>query len=204
MHIDRTQAAPTSVAHADIAAERRLSPTDRAMLPPVPHALAALLCPQHTGIRFTEASYYSVEEWQPHPMNAEEARIGGEFLRAVEAVMVPVDKGRLLTRVLALLSHYRSDPNPPEVEYAIAEDWAEDLGEFPAWAIEEAARQWRRSKKFRPQICEIREACERLTVRERTLLRRLRQLIEADLTRRNPARGGVLEITSNLTSQLRS
>jgi hypothetical protein len=136
-------------------------------------------------------------------MNAEEARIAGEFLRAVEAVMVPVDKGRLLTRVLALLSHYRADPNPPEVEYAIAEDWADDLGEFPVWAVEEAARQWRRSKKFRPQICEIREACERLTVRERTLLGRLRQLIDADLTRRNPERGRVLEITSNLTSQLR-
>jgi hypothetical protein len=173
----------------------------RPRLPPVPDEIARLLYSQEARYRFTETSYYVVEQWQPRHMDATQAHSARQFLHLVETVMQPMDKGLLLTRVLALLSHYRSDPNPPEVEYAIAQDWAEDLGEFPGWVVEEAARQWRRTKKFKPQICEMREACERIDARERTLLKRLRQLIDAHGAHLDPARQRVASIASTIAER---
>jgi hypothetical protein len=183
-------------------AKRKAAYDELSQLPPVPDAIAALLRPQETRFRFGETSYHVVEQWQPRPMDEMQVRVAQEFLRLVETVMQPMEKGLLLTRILVLLSHFRSDPNPPEVEYVIAQDWAEDLGEFPAWVVEEAARQWRRAKKFKPQICEIREACERIAARERMLLKRLRDLVDAEEARRVPARRRASEITSRLAAGL--
>ncbi len=88
--------------------------------------------------------------------------------------------------MLALLSHYRSEPNPPAVETMVAEDWAEDLKEFPVWAIAEAARWWRRNRRFRPQICEIRKLCED-AVGDAPLVRdRLRAILERSERACNP------------------
>lgn len=39
---------------------------------------------------------------------------------------------------------------------AQAEDWLEDLGEFPAEIVEVACRQWRRSNRYRPTPFDIR------------------------------------------------
>jgi hypothetical protein len=61
------------------------------------------------------------------------------------------------------------------VELRIADDWAEDLGRFPMWAVEEAARRWRRTRKFKPQICEMIALCEEAAgeaIAERDRLRR--------------------------------
>jgi len=84
-------------------------------------------------------------------------------LDEVSADLAPADSEWLLGRVFTLLQHYRSarDPLPPVVEQAIAQDWVEDLAEFPAWAIAEAVREWRQTQKFAPKICEIRERCHR-------------------------------------------
>ena len=53
------------------------------------------------------------------------------------------------------------------------------------WAIDEAARWWRRNRKFRPAICEIRQMCEAAVRDEITLRDRLRAIV-----RRNVGRGG--------------
>lgn len=58
-------------------------------------------------------------------------------------------------------------------------DWADDLGEFPAWAIDHAARIWRRTRKWRPSIAEIRSLCEDACASERALADRLRAVVQA-------------------------
>jgi len=128
-----------------------------------------------------------VEVWKPLVINDE--RLMAEItqrLRQLDEFLAPAHRGSLLARILALLSHYRSEPNPPQVEQMIADDWADDLGDFPLWAVAEAARRWRRTKRFRPQISEIRETCQTL-VKEAALERsRLREIRERNLAARNP------------------
>ena len=80
-------------------------------------------------------------------------------LAALEDYLTSAGRGELLGRILALLSHYRVDQHAADVEQRIADDWAEDLGVYPMWAVEEAARHWRRTRRFRPQICEMIELC---------------------------------------------
>ena len=198
MHVDRK-----SIAHGEIpAALISYRPTGVAALPEIPATIAGLLRPQEESLRFTETSYYVVEVWRPRDMTAEQTRMVREYLEVVERILAPSEKGRLLTRVLALLSHYRSDPNPPEVEFMIAEDWAEDLGEFPAWVVDEAARQWRRSRKFKPQICEIRDACLRIVGKEMKLLERLRSLVGAEAGRHHPGQHRIAGLAANLAAVL--
>ncbi len=93
-------------------------------------------------------------------------------------ILAPVDPGWLLARLLALFSHCppRSVPLDPAVEEMVARDWAEDLSEYPRWAIDQAVRSWRRTKKWRPTIVEMRALCEEMVSAERTLATRLRRI----------------------------
>jgi len=98
-------------------------------------------------------------------------------LAALENYLALAGRGELLGRVLALLSHYRMDPHPADIEQRIADDWADDLGAYPMWAVEAAARHWRRTRRFRPQICEMIELCEEVA-REAMIERdRLREVV---------------------------
>jgi len=92
------------------------------------------------------------------------------------SVLAPAEPDRLLGRVLALLSHYPAKGLTPDVEQLVAMDWVEDLGEFPVWAIDAAARAWRRTKKWRPSIAEMRALCEEACAQERVMAQRLRQI----------------------------
>jgi len=199
MHMDKT-ASPRDATELS----SRLHSPPISILPPVPVVLAPVLKPQESSLRFTKESYYAIERWEPCEMTEAQAEAAREFLNVVSGIVAPADKGRLLTRILTLLSHYRTDPNPAQVEFMIAEDWAEDLGEFPAWAVDEAARQWRRSRKFKPQICEIREACQRIVGLEMQLVYRLRRLLEAHETRSEPGRGRSAKVVTGLAARLRS
>lgn len=58
-----------------------------------------------------------------------------------------------------LLAHYWTTNEPQEVRRAIAEDWLEDLGEFPAGVVEAACREWRRTQTRRPTPADIRTLC---------------------------------------------
>jgi hypothetical protein len=115
----------------------------------------------------------------------------------LDEALRPADRGPLLARVLTLLSHYRDqNPLPPEVERAVAGDWADDLGEFPSWAIEEACRRWRRDKKkyrFKPLPGDIRHLAEEETRQAQTLRLRVSMLLKAAAgqghTRPTPAAG---------------
>lgn len=93
-------------------------------------------------------------------------------------ILAPVDPGWLLARLLALFAHCppRSNPLDPAVERMVASDWAEDLGEYPQWAVDQAVRIWRRTKKWRPTIMEMRALCDEAVATERTMAERLRQI----------------------------
>jgi len=48
-----------------------------------------------------------------------------------------------MARVAALLSPYYDKDTPPVVRKMEAEDWLEELGKYPQWAIERAVRWWK-------------------------------------------------------------
>lgn len=132
--------------------------------------------------RFTEAGFDGLtERWTPPPAIGEHhARMAQRALDELSStVLVPASPNHLLARVLALLSHYPSKGMTPEVEQLVALDWADDLGEYPAWVIDSAARAWRRTRKWRPSIAEMRALCEDLCAAERALAKRLAAVVEA-------------------------
>ena len=122
-----------------------------------------------------------IELWSPPDgVTAAEAALARQSLQELYAtVLAPADCDHLLGRVLTLLSHFPAKGLSPEVERMMALDWAEDLGEYPAWVIDAAARSWRRSRKWRPSIAEMRALCEELCAPERALADRLGSLAAA-------------------------
>ncbi|MCW8088288.1 hypothetical protein [Sabulicella glaciei] len=128
-----------------------------------------------------------VERWEaPLIEDAQTLAKLEEVAGELAAWLEPADRGWLLARVLALLSHFRSDRHAASVEQCIADDWAEDLGEFPAWAIEEAARHWRRTRRFRPQINEMRGLCEEAIRDVREAERRIASIVMRARRAQNP------------------
>ncbi len=132
--------------------------------------------------RFTEDGFTGIaEDWTPpDTVTPHHAILARHALSDIDGeVLAPAPANHLLGRVLALLSHYPAKATTPDVERLLAMDWADDLGEFPAWAIDHAARVWRRSRKWRPSIAEIRSLCEDACAAERQLADRLRAVARA-------------------------
>ena len=132
--------------------------------------------------RFSNDAFDGLSEtWLPPPdLTGRESAMAQRALDELErSILTPADPSHLLGRILALLSHYPAKNHTPDVEQLIAMDWVEDLGEFPAWAIDHAARIWRRTKKWRPSIAEMRALCEESCTRERALADRLRAIARA-------------------------
>ena len=120
------------------------------------HVSTSLSFPQSGGYR----TFFSVKKETATSLSANERASLCERKERLRKCLSPAERGALLARVLSLLSHYRGEVHSQQVETVIANDWAEDLGEYPMWAINEAARKWRRQQKFKPQISEIIELCE--------------------------------------------
>ncbi|WP_143272995.1 hypothetical protein [Azospirillum palustre] len=120
------------------------------------------------------------ETWSPPAIvDPADAEAAARALAVIEReILAPVDPGWLLARLLALFAHCppRSTPLDPAVERIVASDWAEDLGEYPQWSVDQAVRVWRRTKKWRPTIMEMRALCDEAIAIERTLAERLRQI----------------------------
>ncbi|MBK3733164.1 hypothetical protein GAY29_08570 [Azospirillum brasilense] len=126
--------------------------------------------------RFGDRGFDGVtEEWSPPDgVTDQQALMARRALDELTgSILAPASPDHLLARILALLSHYPAKGTAPEVEHLVALDWAEDLGEFPAWAVDAAARTWRRTQKWRPSIAEMRALCEEACAPEWALARRL-------------------------------
>ncbi len=154
---------------------------DQALVP-VSDRVAELLKPTRTVPLYSDHGYEGDSElWEPREVTAADVPALRRQLSMVNAAMAPGDPGTILARVLALLSHYRDrDPLPPAVEAAIAEDWADDLGEFPAHVVAEAARRWRRHPtkyRFKPLPGDIRKLCVEIAGRLPVVRKRLERLL---------------------------
>ena len=123
-------------------------------------------------------------------------------LTEVEACLEPTDRGALLARILALLSHYRVEPQPQQIEMMMANDWAEDLGDYPGWAIDAAARRWRRTKKFKPQICEMIALCEEACGESRVHRGRLRAILDATYRQAYPIGTQIGDLAAGILSRM--
>ena len=171
-------------------------------IPPAAPNVAAALAAGLKSTRFlypADGSIRTIEDWEP-PMVTDKATGMAIWsrLQELEELTAPAEPARLMSRILVLLSHYRQASHSDVVEQGIADDWADDLGRHPMWAIDEAARRWRRTKKFRPQIAEMLDLCEDATrevVKERD---RLRKILEAARASQNP----LAERTRALTRSL--
>ena len=143
--------------------------------------------------RFGEDGFSGlIEEWlAPEGTQPQHAAMARRVLDELyRTSLAPASPNHLLARVLALLSHYPAKGTTPEVEQMIAMDWADDLGEYPAWALDQAARTWRRTRKWRPSIAEMRSLCDEACAGERALVERLRAVVSAGETARAPGGGG--------------
>ncbi len=209
MHLDRMPPAPRRPENAsDVPASARVTGFARGPVPETPASVRAVLERGVVERRFLfpeNGPSRRVERWEaPELRDPAELKMVKEHLAALEGALAPAGRGELLARVLALLSHYRSEPNSHQVELRIADDWAEDLGGFPMWAVEEAARRWRRNRRFRPQICEIIALCEDTVgghIAERDRLRRIVDRAGADA---NPLSVRVAGVTRNLLGRVPS
>jgi hypothetical protein len=160
------------------------APTPIACVPgqasiPVSPRVAALVTSQNRTSRFDEnGTFLGINEnWMPGPVTPTDMPDLRQQLAILNEALAPADKGALLARVLTLLSHFPAKDLPPEVEQMMALDWAEDLGEFPAWAIDHAARIWRRTKKWRPSISEMRTLCQEAVAEDVSTRERVRKLL---------------------------
>ncbi|NUB23560.1 hypothetical protein [Azospirillum brasilense] len=172
--------------------ERSPLPFDPAMAPAercrllvaaFPGALREILAAGTLGHRprFGENGFEGLQEnWLPPAgVSARQVAMAQRVLADLrDSILAPAEPDHLLGRVLALLSHFPAKGLTPDVEQLVAMDWVEDLGEFPAWAIDDAARAWRRTRKWRPSIAEMRALCEESCAKERVLAQRLRQIVQ--------------------------
>lgn len=143
--------------------------------------------------RFGDRGFDGVtEDWSPPDgVTAQHALMARRALDELTgSILAPATPDHLLARILALLSHYPAKGTAPEVEHLVALDWAEDLGEFPAWAVDAAARTWRRTQKWRPSIAEMRALCEEACAPEWALARRLSVIAVAGSASADGAGGG--------------
>lgn len=177
-----------------------------AAMPPVPPEVAAVLAVGVKSSRFVfpqDGSVKTVEIWEPPVIT--DKRTGMAIwsrLEALEGLTAPAGPGEIMSRVLVLLSHYRQAGHSDAVEQGIADDWAEDLGSYPMWAIDEAARRWRRTRKFKPQIAEIVELCDQVSGEVTKERDRLRSILAATEASRNPLTGRTQSLARGLLKSM--
>ena len=158
-------------------------------LTPMSDRVAELLRPVRTVPRYSDHGFEGdTEIWDVRDVAPSDIPALEHQLSLVEQAMAPGDPGFILARVHALLAQYRDhSPLPPQVEAAIAEDWLDDLGEFPAHVVTEACRQWRRHPtkyRFKPLPGDIRTLCVELSGRLPVIAGRLRKLLASVRTAR--------------------
>ncbi len=148
---------------------------------PVSPRVAALLAPTRTVPRSGEHGFEGLTEiWEPRPVSPADIPELRRQLDQLLEVLEPADGGACLARIFGLLAHYRQTELPPEVERCIANDFLEDLGEYPLCVLESACRTWRRDPvrfKYRPLPGDLRKICAELIERTTTAANRIRKLL---------------------------
>ena len=155
--------------------------TEQALVP-VTDRVADLLKPTRTMPKYGAHGYEGdAELWEPRAVTAADGLALRRQLAMVRDAMAPGEPGTVLARIHALLAQYRErDPLPPAVEAAVAEDWLDDVGEFPSAVVAEACRRWRRHPtkyRFKPLPGDIRMICLEIMGRLPVVASRLERLL---------------------------
>lgn len=107
------------------------------------------------------------------------AKQGLEF---VEDRLTPAGQEWIKGSIVTLMTHYYVANLPEHVHSAIASDWLEDLGGFPAWAISEARKEWRQNNKRKPTPGDMFELCQKATSKENAMMLQCNLIVAASLT----------------------
>ena len=174
-------------------------------LAPVNDRIAQLLRPAKSIPRYGNHGFDGVTEvWEPRDVTANDVPALSRQLALVEDAMTPGESGVILARVHALLAQYRDrDPLPPQVEAAVAEDWLDDIGEYPAHIVAEACRRWRRHPtkyRFKPLPGDIRAICNELLGQLPVVAGRLRRLLASVPRVSIPDQGRAADIRARVTA----
>lgn len=82
-----------------------------------------------------------------------------QIAAAVDAITVPASRAWIMARIASLLTGYYAADVPASIVKMDAEDWADELGDNPEWAIQAAVRWWRSKanpdRRKRPQPGDI-------------------------------------------------
>lgn len=171
--------------------------------PCLPASLKRLMTAQGRSTFSEDGEFLgTVEDWRPPAALPaavlEEART---TLAAFEAALVPAEPHTLSGRVASALNHYFVPAAPANagqasaLQRAVAHDWHDALGEFPAWAVNEAFRRWVRREERRPTPAAIRAECQRLCADQLKTRDRLRRIVR-DCAPATPHPNNVVPIPS--------
>lgn len=72
----------------------------------------------------------------------------------------PNSARQIAAQIGRLLSHYWTADEPVALRQAQAEDWLDDLSEFPPEIVAAVCREWRRNETRRPLPAELRRLCK--------------------------------------------
>ena len=104
----------------------------------------------------------------------------GEVL--VQEWLAPATPELIKGAIVTLLTHYYVADLPAHLHAAISSDWLEDLGEYPAWAISEARKEWRQNNKRKPTPGHMVELCNKAVSKDKAMLRQCRAITAAPIT----------------------
>ncbi len=158
-----------------------ITAADQALVP-ISERVAYLLKPTRTVPKCGDYGYEGDQEiWEPLAVTATDVPVLRRQLSMVSAALAPGEPGAVLARIHALLAHYRDrDPLPPAVEAAIAEDWLDDVGEWPGWVVTAACKAWRRHPikyRYKPLPGDIRALCVEIAGKLPVIQKRLERLL---------------------------
>lgn len=126
----------------------------------------------------------TVEDWKvPATITDEQRADCRAALVDLEKHLMAASVEHIGARVLGALSHHYVPGMSAQVQSIVASDWLEDLEEFPAWAVDEAFRAWRRMEDKKPNIAGIRDLCLRAVRKDRQARDRLRTILETHGTK---------------------
>lgn len=127
-----------------------------------------------------------IPDWAPSDISPEIRMAATAAREALREHLAPSDPIYLSARVAKLLAHrwrfQRAEAINPGLQRELMVDWIDDLVEFPLWAIDTAAQEWRRSHEDFPTIAGIRRLSEEAVAGDRRTLRLLDRLLASQTT----------------------
>jgi len=95
------------------------------------------------------------------------------------AYLAPAAEGEIIGLITVLRAHYFTPEMPEGLAIEVVKDWARDLAEFPAWAVQRACDRYRRTKTDIPHPATLRKYALDATYRMRRELSAMERAVAA-------------------------